>query len=322
MQAPQINRVCGGSREITVEKMPMLSNGYMLVPSPATLLRPPPPFLSLPVRRLNRPQETISLHSAARRGKLPRTFPAAAASQSSPATHETFTDEMTDAALPSSLLRESLPRHVAIIMDGNSRWAQARGLPISAGHEAGYRSLKEIVRLSCSWGIRVLTVFAFSSENWFRPKNEVNFLMTLFEGVLKENVGDFVRESIKVRIIGDFSKLPKSLQKLAKEVQDITENNCRFELIVAVSYSGRQEIVLACQKIAQKHTLNFSSQRLIGLILERRTILRHYIPSREGRGALAKGPSKNDSFCDVIILQLILEVLHTGLLTLRWLESG
>ncbi|KAH7657116.1 ditranspolycis-polyprenyl diphosphate synthase protein [Dioscorea alata] len=236
--------------------MAMPSSGCLFFSSsPATLLlRPALPHLSLPTRRPPRPRQQISLHRrATRQGNPPGTNPAAASSQSSPATHETLTDELKwEEALPSCLLRESLPRHVAIIMDGNSRWARDKGLPVSAGHEAGYRSLKEIIRLSCLWGIRALTVFAFSSENWFRPKAEVDFLMTLFQGVLKENFDIFVREGIKVRIIGDSAKLPKPLQKLAKEIQDVTVNKTRFELIVAVSYSGRQDIVLACQKIAQK----------------------------------------------------------------------
>ncbi|CAD5170024.1 unnamed protein product [Musa acuminata subsp. malaccensis] len=157
-----------------------------------------------------------------------------------------------EALLPPHLRPESLPRHVAVIMDGNSRWAKARGLPSSAGHEAGYRTLKKMVELSCQWGIRALTVFAFSSENWTRPKMEVDFLMTLFENVLKEGLGEFVREGIRICIIGDSSELPQSLQKLAKEVVDKTKNNTQIDLIVAISYSGRKEITQACQNIAQK----------------------------------------------------------------------
>ncbi|OAY72727.1 Dehydrodolichyl diphosphate synthase 2 [Ananas comosus] len=154
--------------------------------------------------------------------------------------------------LPDGLSPEALPRHVAVIMDGNARWARARGLPVSAGHEAGYRSLKQMVKLSRRWGIRVLTVFAFSSENWLRPKAEVDFLMMLFEGVLRENIGDFLREGIRICVIGDSSKLPNSLQKLAREVEKATRNNSQLDLIVAVSYSGRRDIVRACQRIADK----------------------------------------------------------------------
>ncbi|XP_073107418.1 uncharacterized protein [Elaeis guineensis] len=95
--------------------------------------------------------------------------------------------------LPSSLRWELLPKHVAVIMDGNSRWARMKGLPTWAGHEAGYRSLEEMVKLSCRWGIQVLTVYAFSFENWHRPKVEVDFLMMMIEGCLKENIECFLR---------------------------------------------------------------------------------------------------------------------------------
>ncbi|XP_073006433.1 cis-prenyltransferase 4, chloroplastic-like [Typha latifolia] len=154
--------------------------------------------------------------------------------------------------LPSRLLPELLPRHVAVIMDGNARWARARGLPVSMGHEAGYRSLKEVVKLSLQWGIRVLTVFAFSSENWFRSKEEIDFLMMLFDRVLRENVNDFLREGVRVCIIGDSSKLPISLLKLAREVEESTVNNSELQLIIAISYSGRNDILQACQKMAEK----------------------------------------------------------------------
>lgn len=155
-------------------------------------------------------------------------------------------------ALPSGLRNELLPKHVAIIMDGNSRWAASRGLPTSAGHQAGYTSLKNIIALSCNWGIRALTVFAFSDDNWGRPQAEIDFLMMLFQNVLKENLRDLLREGIRVCIIGDLSKLPKSLQKLAKEVEENTRNNSRLDLVVAISYSGRSDIVQACQRIAEK----------------------------------------------------------------------
>ncbi|XP_058101182.1 cis-prenyltransferase 4, chloroplastic-like isoform X1 [Magnolia sinica] len=154
--------------------------------------------------------------------------------------------------LPEGLSREAMPRHVAVIMDGNARWARAQGLPPAAGHEAGVRSLKQMVKLSCMWEIKVLTVFAFSSQNWFRPKAEVDFLISLFESVLRADIENFVRENIRLCVIGDSSKLPKSLQMLINEAEEMTKNNTRLDLMVAVSYSGRDDIVQACQKIAYK----------------------------------------------------------------------
>ncbi|RWW85490.1 hypothetical protein BHE74_00005822 [Ensete ventricosum] len=155
------------------------------------------------------------------------------------------------ALLPPPLRPETLPRHVAVIMDGNSRWAKARGLPSSAGHEAGYRTLKKMVELSCQWGIRALTVFAFSSENWTRPKVGSGFARPYLE-VAANVCLVLYREGIRVCIIGDSSELSQSLQKLAKEVVDKTKNNTQIDLIVAISYSGRKEITQACQNIARK----------------------------------------------------------------------
>lgn len=153
-------------------------------------------------------------------------------------------------SLPAGLRRESMPNHVAVIMDGNRRWAKIRGLPSGSGYIAGFRSLKLLVQLCLDWGIRVLTVFAFSSDNWFRPKVEVDFLMSLFERGMKDQLADMLREDIRVSVIGDRSQLPKSLQKLVRQVEEITKDYSRLHLVVAVSYSGKYDLVQACQNIA------------------------------------------------------------------------
>ncbi|KAJ6299532.1 hypothetical protein OIU76_020490 [Salix suchowensis] len=157
------------------------------------------------------------------------------------------------APLPEGLRREVMPRHVAVIMDGNARWARQRGfLEASAGHEAGGRSLRELVELCCEWGIRVLTVFAFSYDNWTRPKVEVVFLISLFEKMLRSELDNFMRNGIRVSTIGDSSRLPESLKKLLSDVEEKTRDNSRLHLIVAVSYSGKYDVVQACRNIAQK----------------------------------------------------------------------
>ncbi|XP_062013948.1 dehydrodolichyl diphosphate synthase 2 [Rosa rugosa] len=137
-------------------------------------------------------------------------------------------------------------------IDGNVRWARRRGLPSWSGHEAGARALREFVDLSRKWGIRVLTVFAFSCDNWVRPKMEVDFLMSLFEGVIKSEINNLDREGIRISVIGDSSKLPDSLQKLISEAEEKTKDNFRLQLIVAVSYSGKYDVVQACKSISQK----------------------------------------------------------------------
>ncbi|KAF7040433.1 hypothetical protein CFC21_050338 [Triticum aestivum] len=154
--------------------------------------------------------------------------------------------------LPEGLRAESLPRHVALVMDGNSRWAAARGLPPTDGHEHGMRVLMKTVRLSRAWGIRVLTAFGFSLENWNRPKAEVDFLMALIERFINDNLAEFMREGTRLRIIGDRSRLPVSVQKTARDAEEATRNNSRLHLVLAISYSGRMDIVQACRKLAQK----------------------------------------------------------------------
>ncbi|KAL3536514.1 hypothetical protein ACH5RR_004975 [Cinchona calisaya] len=153
--------------------------------------------------------------------------------------------------LPEGLRRELMPNHVAVIMDGNRRWARMRGLPVGLGHEAGVRALRGLVELCCKWGIRVLTAFAFSSDNWFRPQAEVDFLMGLFERGLKDELDVFLREDIRVSVIGDTSKLPSNLNELITDLERTTMNNTRLHLVVAVNYSGKHDIVQACRKISQ-----------------------------------------------------------------------
>ncbi|CAL4973041.1 unnamed protein product [Urochloa decumbens] len=189
------------------------------------------------------PAATCQLLAPSRRTRLLTPCPRAGATPAA---------EASALVLPGALRAESLPRHVAVVMDGNARWARARGLPSAAGHEAGRRALEETVRLSRAWGVRALTAFAFSHENWSRPKVEVEFLMGLFERVIHESVAEFLRDGIRLRVIGDSSRLPDSLQKMAREAEEATRNNSQLDLTLAISYSGRRDIVQACQSLAQK----------------------------------------------------------------------
>ncbi|KAJ6964436.1 dehydrodolichyl diphosphate synthase 2-like [Populus alba x Populus x berolinensis] len=155
--------------------------------------------------------------------------------------------------LPEGLRREVMPRHVAVIMDGNAKWARQRGFSAaSAGHEAGGRSLRELIKSCCEWGIRVLTVFAFSYDNWTRPKMEVVFLLSLFERMLQSELDYFMRKGIRVSTIGDSSRLPEPLKKLVSDVEEKTRDNCRLHLILAISYSGKYDVTQACKSIAHK----------------------------------------------------------------------
>ena len=154
--------------------------------------------------------------------------------------------------LPKKLDRLRMPDHIAVIMDGNGRWAKAKGLPRTIGHKAGVESLKTTLHLCSNWGIGALTVYAFSTENWSRPSEEVNFLMTLFESVLKRELKNLKLEEVKINFLGDLDPLPIALKELIKESVASTSNNQGIHFNVCTNYGGRRELVRAAQKLAER----------------------------------------------------------------------
>ena len=154
--------------------------------------------------------------------------------------------------LPKGLDRLRMPDHIAVIMDGNGRWAKAKGLPRTIGHTAGVESLKTTLHLCSSWGIGALTVYAFSTENWSRPSEEVNFLMSLFESVLKRELTNLKLEEVKINFLGDLEPLPIALKDLINESVESTSNNKGIHFNVCTNYGGRRELVLAAQKLAER----------------------------------------------------------------------
>tara|TARA_B100000965_G_scaffold344122_1_gene314190 strand:+ start:243 stop:1013 length:771 start_codon:yes stop_codon:yes gene_type:complete len=154
--------------------------------------------------------------------------------------------------LPKGLDRLRMPNHIAIIMDGNGRWAKKRGLPRKMGHTAGVESLKKTLNLSSNWGIRALTVYAFSTENWSRPSDEVNFLMTLFQSVLKRELMALKLKEVKINFLGDLDPLPIALKDLINESIESTSDNKGIHFNVCTNYGGRRELVLAAQKLAER----------------------------------------------------------------------
>ena len=143
-----------------------------------------------------------------------------------------------------------LPRHLGIIMDGNGRWAKKRGLPRSAGHAAGAKVFKTIVRYCSRIGIKYLTVYAFSTENWKRPHDEVLALMNLFKEYLRDALTNFLDENVKVRFLGDTSVFDPQLKELIAEIEHVSENRTGMVLNIALNYGGRAEIVRAVQLLA------------------------------------------------------------------------
>jgi undecaprenyl diphosphate synthase len=142
-----------------------------------------------------------------------------------------------------------VPRHVGIIMDGNGRWAAARGLPRVEGHRRGVERSKEVIEVAAELGIKVLTIYTFSTENWQRPSSEVTTLMRLLELYLKKEIDGLVRNGIVFRTIGDVRRLPGHIQNIIREAEERTSSNKGMILVTALSYSGRSEILRAVKKI-------------------------------------------------------------------------
>jgi undecaprenyl diphosphate synthase len=146
---------------------------------------------------------------------------------------------------------DRLPRHVAMIMDGNGRWARKRFLPRFAGHKAGMETVRAMVKACLEKGIGTLTLFAFSSENWRRPAEEVGLLMKLFMTALEREVSKLHEHGVRLRIIGDRSAFPQELQRRIAEAEQLTADNHALNLVIAANYGGRWDIAEAARKLAE-----------------------------------------------------------------------
>lgn len=153
------------------------------------------------------------------------------------------------AELTNTIPLERVPQHVAIIMDGNGRWAIKRGLPRLAGHKAGTENLRRVIRSTVEFGIKYLTIYAFSTENWGRPPEEVQGLMFILQDVIDRELNELHKEGVQLRHIGRLERLDPRIQKKVLKAIELTKNNDQLILNVAFNYSGRDEIVYAIQKI-------------------------------------------------------------------------
>ena len=148
--------------------------------------------------------------------------------------------------------RSRLPRHVAVIMDGNGRWAKSRGRPRLAGHRAGAESVREAVRVSAELGIEVLTLYAFSTENWSRPKAEVEGLMILLRHTLRREAAELDKSGVRLRVSGRVEELPAAVRKELARAQDLLADNTGLILNLALNYGGRQDVVDAVNDLIGK----------------------------------------------------------------------
>ena len=150
---------------------------------------------------------------------------------------------------PLNIPVEKIPRHVAIIMDGNGRWARSRGLPRLAGHKAGTENLRRVIRSTVEFGIKYLTIYAFSTENWSRPIEEVQGLMHIVQDVIDRELNELHKEGVQLRHIGRLEPLDPKLQAKVLKAVELTKNNDRLILNIAFNYGGRDEIVWAIQNM-------------------------------------------------------------------------
>ena len=154
--------------------------------------------------------------------------------------------------MPGNVEEQVIPRHVAIIMDGNNRWAKRNGVPGPAGHRAGVEAVRNILRACRSSGVEVLTLFAFSSENWGRPLPEVRALLALLSRYLRNEVRDLHKDGIRLRFIGERSRFSQRQQRLMQQSEELTRNNEGATMVIAVDYGGQWDIAQAAQQLAQR----------------------------------------------------------------------
>ncbi len=145
--------------------------------------------------------------------------------------------------------QERVPRHIGIIMDGNGRWARARGLPRAAGHRAGTEALRGVLRAAVEFGIEILTIYAFSTENWGRPETEVKALLAIFERMIDRELSELHKEGVQLRHLGQLDRLIPRLQQKVLDAIEMTKNNQQLTLNVAFDYGGRDELVHAVRRI-------------------------------------------------------------------------
>ena len=181
-------------------------------------------------------------------------------------------------SLLTSINTDNLPKHLAIIMDGNGRWAKNQGLLRAIGHENGTKSVKVTVEACAKLGIENLTLYAFSTENWNRPKLEVDLLMKLLINSLKKELATLVKNNIKLNSIGNLENLPKSVQKELIEVIEKTKNNTRMTLTLALSYGSREEIINAVKIISDKVKNNIISIDSIDDSILNKHLYTHNLP--------------------------------------------
>jgi len=158
--------------------------------------------------------------------------------------------------------KSKLPQHIAIIMDGNRRWAKEKGLRTYEGHKKGISQVKEIIKAGQNMGIKVMTFYCFSTENWKRTKTEVKYLMTLFTNYIKNNLQELNKNNVKIKHIGRQDRIPKNLQRVLQEAEKISKKNTSMTVNLAIDYGGKDEIVRAINKYYNENSTPLTAEYL------------------------------------------------------------
>ena len=181
-------------------------------------------------------------------------------------------------SLKTKIILENIPNHIAIIMDGNGRWANKKGESRDYGHKAGRKSVKKTVEACTELGVKNLTLFAFSTENWNRPKLEIDLLMKLLLLSLNQELKNLNKNNIRFKTIGNLDKLPKKVSSYLNKVTKETKNNNRMTLTLALSYGSREEMITVMKKIGDKVKNNLISLKNIDESLINQHLYTHYLP--------------------------------------------
>ena len=205
-----------------------------------------------------------------------------------------------------SIDRSKLPKHIAIIMDGNGRWAKERGEDRLYGHHEGVVSVREIVNGCAEVGVSYLTLYAFSTENWNRPKHEVDALMELLVNTIRKEVEELKKNNVRLHVIGDYDSLPEICQKELNEAKEITADNTGLNLILALSYSSRWEILNATKKIA----LDVKSGKLDANLIDEATFNKYLTTAAFPDPELMIRTSGETRISNFLLYQLAYAELH------------
>ncbi len=216
------------------------------------------------------------------------------------------TIKLESSELLNNINKDNVPKHIAIIMDGNGRWAKKRTLPRIVGHEYGVKTVRNITETAAKLGVKYLTLYTFSTENWNRPKLEVMAIMALLQKTIKKETETLIKNNIRLRLIGNIAQLPNEVQRELEKSLELTKNNTRMDLILALNYSARWDITNATQLIAYK----IKNQDLLPENITQETIAQHLTTSNFPNPELVIRTSGEYRISNFLLWEMAYSELH------------